>query len=292
MSPSRQRAEQEGGQNLRRRSVSSRNRNTQNLLTTLVALRRHGRGPRGALAAGDAVAERRRHGRGPRGAKSPATRWPSDDEAPRRREDSPRSEEFESEDSSSSSEAVRLRLPPRRAERRREVRPRRIVDSDSEEDSSSSGLGGGAEITKNLYSVQVQMIKKVVNEEKVFLDYEIHRELKKDTSNISIIEKSFFNLSLIHHFATEALEISLKDNVGTEKVKKWKGSILNKQRIRVPVSDRTTRRGSTSQNVKSVKTSWWSNIKNLTQKSVINNDGRKIPLPSKSRICFRMYRIY
>ena len=210
----------------------------------------------------------------------PATRWPSDDEAPRRREDSPRSEEFESEDSSSSSEAVRLRLPPRRAERRREVRPRRIVDSDSEEDSSSSGLGGGAEITKNLYSVQVQMIKKVVNEEKVFLDYEIHRELKKDISNISIIEKSFFNLSLIHHFATEALEISLKDNVGTEKVKKWKGSILNKQRIRVPVSDRTTRRGSTSQNVKSVKTSWWSNIKNLTQKSVINNDGRKIPLPS------------
>ena len=48
----------------------------------------------------------------------------------------------------------------------------------------------------------------------------------------------------------------------------------------MPVSDRTTRRGSTSQNVKSVKTSWWSNIKNLTQKSVINNDGRKIPLPS------------
>jgi len=124
------------------------------------------------------------------------------------------------------------------------------------------------------------MIKKGVNEEKVFLDYEIHRELKKDTSNISSIEKSFFNLSLIHHFATEALQISLKDNVGTEKVKKWKGSILNKQRIRVPVSDRTTRRGSTSQNVKSVKTSWWSNIKNLTQKSVINNDGRKIPLPS------------
>ena len=154
------------------------------------------------------------------------------------------------------------------------------LDSDSEEDSSSSGLGGGSEITKNLYSVQVQMIKKGVNEEKVFLDYEIYRELKKDTSNISIIEKSFFNLSLIHHFATEALEISLKDNVGTEKVKKWKGSILNKQRIRVPVSDRTTRRGSTSQNVKSVKTSWWSNIKNLTQKSVINNDGRKIPLPS------------
>ena len=34
MSPSRQRAEQEGGQNLRRRSVPSRNRNTQNLLTT------------------------------------------------------------------------------------------------------------------------------------------------------------------------------------------------------------------------------------------------------------------
>ena len=102
----------------------------------------------------------------------PATRWPSDDEAPRRREDSPLSEEFESEDSSSSSEAVRLRLPPRRAERRREVRPRRIVDSDSEEDSSSSGLGGGAEITKNLYSVQVQMIKKVVNEESI-LDYEI-----------------------------------------------------------------------------------------------------------------------
>ena len=254
----------------------------------------------------------------------PATRWPSDDEAPRRRDDSPGSEEFEPEDSSrsdneeeeefepedssSSSEAVLLRLPPRRAERRRTrpssrarspsssveryphqapIRRRRIVDSDSEEDSSSSDpparagvWAGGAEITKNLYSVQVQMIKKGVNEEKVFLDYEIHRELKKDTSNISSIEKSFFNLSLIHHFATEALQISLKDNVGTEKVKKWKGSILNKQRIRVPVSDRTTRRGSTSQNVKSVKTSWWSNIKNLTQKSVINNDGRKIPLPS------------
>ena len=179
-------------------------------------------------------------------------------------------------------------LPPASPQQRRSIfrgihprpPPQHPPDSDSEEDSSSSGLGGGAEITKNLYSVQVQMIKKGVNEEKVFLDYEIHRELKKDTSNISIIEKSFFNLSLIHHFATEALEISLKDNVGTEKVKKWKGSILNKQRIRVPVSDRTTRRGSTSQNVKSVKTSWWSNIKNLTQKSVINNDGRKIPLPS------------
>ena len=181
MSPSRQRAEQEGGQSLSppKKRVKPKPEYTESsddsssLSDDMAVDRAALLQPATRWPSDDDMAV-------DRAALLPATRWPSDDEAPRRREDSPLSEEFESEDSSSSSEAVRLRLPPRRAERRREVRPRRIVDSDSEEDSSSSGLGGGAEITKNLYSVQVQMIKKVVNEEKVFLDYEIHRELKKD----------------------------------------------------------------------------------------------------------------
>ena len=149
------------------------------------------------------------------------------------------------------------------------------------DDSSLEMRGGQDGIEKKLYSVQVQMIKKEGDVEKLFLDYEIRREFTQVRNDIiSIEEGSFFNLSLIHHFATEALEISLKDNVGTEKVKKWKGSILNKEKFRAPVGNRTTRRGSTSQNVKSVKTPWWSNIKILTQKSVINDVGRKTPLPS------------
>jgi len=149
------------------------------------------------------------------------------------------------------------------------------------DDSSPEMRGGQDGIEKNLYSVQVQMIKMEGDVEKLFLDYEILREFTQVRDDIiTIKEGSFFNLSLIHHFATEALEISLKDNVGTEKVKKWKGSILNKEKFRAPVGNRTTRRGSTSQNVKSVKTPWWSNIKNLTQKSVINDVDRKTPLPS------------
>ena len=138
--------------------------------------------------------------------------------------------------------------------------------------------GGEEEITDNLYSVQIQMIRRDIidssqKKDTTFLDYEIHRNLKNTNNIITIKEQSLFCLGLMHVFSKHAIMISLKDNVGNEKIKVQKDS--KQIRVRPPIQRtlRTTNKVCTSQTVGSVKTSWWGT--SIDKRCFIKEDNKK-----------------
>ncbi|GIS52462.1 MAG: hypothetical protein Ct9H90mP28_1780 [Paracoccaceae bacterium] len=138
--------------------------------------------------------------------------------------------------------------------------------------------GGEQGITDNLYSVQIQMIRRdIINssqkKDTTFLDYEIHRNLKNTNNIITLKEQSLFCLGLMHVFSKHAIMISLKDNVGNEKIKVQKDS--KQIRVRPPIQRtlRTTNKVCTSQTVGSVKTSWWGT--SIDKRCFIKEDSKK-----------------